>query len=201
MLLGSSSSNIAVNSTFARPLDFACRLSPSFHAFAEACATETLGAYLSGNQTSGWMDSGDISPEITTEKRRGRARLENRHTALSGKQRIHQTFSWRQRIALIGGLFPRSLRPTDGSGASGSPFLESRSSSVGQFDLWFRNSDLQSEFSLLSYSYWQNMMQCCIILTVNLLTWRKVSPVFYWKSEPFIPAHDNSARACVIFDR
>lgn len=45
MLLGSSCSNIAENSTFARPLDFACRLSPSFHAFAEACATETLGAY------------------------------------------------------------------------------------------------------------------------------------------------------------
>ena len=34
-------------------------------------------------------------------------------------------------------------------------------------------------------------MQCCIILTVNLLTWRKVSPVFYWNTEPFIPAHDN----------
>ena len=31
--------------TFARPLDFACRLSPSFHAFAEACATETLGIH------------------------------------------------------------------------------------------------------------------------------------------------------------
>lgn len=46
MLLGSSCSNIAENSTFARPLDFACRLSPSFHAFAEACATETLGAYI-----------------------------------------------------------------------------------------------------------------------------------------------------------
>ena len=150
------------------------------------------GKHLSGNQASGGMDSGDISPEKTTEERRGRARLENRHTALSGKQRIHQTFSWRQRIALIGGLFPRSLRPTDGSGASGSPFLESRSSSVGQFDSWFRNSDLQSEFSMLSYSYWQNMMHCCIILTVNLLTWRKVSPVFYWKTEPFIPAHDTT---------
>ena len=37
--------------------------------------------------------AGDISPEKTTEERRGRARLENRHTALSGKQRIHQTFS------------------------------------------------------------------------------------------------------------
>ena len=46
MLLGSSCSNIAENSTFARPLDFACRLSPSFHAFAEACATETLGIYI-----------------------------------------------------------------------------------------------------------------------------------------------------------
>ena len=45
MLLGSSCCNIAENSTFARPLDFACRLNPSFHAFAEACATETLGAY------------------------------------------------------------------------------------------------------------------------------------------------------------
>ena len=51
------------------------------------------GKHLSGNQTSGGMDSGDISPEKTTEERRGRARLENRHTALSGKQRIHQTFS------------------------------------------------------------------------------------------------------------
>ena len=43
MFLGSSCCNIAENSTFARPLDFACRLNPSFHAFAEACATETLG--------------------------------------------------------------------------------------------------------------------------------------------------------------
>lgn len=47
MFLGSSCCNIAENSTFARPLDFACRLNPSFHAFAEACATETLGAYFS----------------------------------------------------------------------------------------------------------------------------------------------------------
>ena len=47
MFLGSSCCNIAENSTFARPLDFACRLNPSFHAFAEACATETLGAYPS----------------------------------------------------------------------------------------------------------------------------------------------------------
>ena len=46
MFLGSSCCNIAENSTFARPLDFACRLNPSFHAFAEACATETLGAYI-----------------------------------------------------------------------------------------------------------------------------------------------------------
>jgi len=46
MFLGSSCCNIAENSTFARPLDFACRLNPSFHAFAEACATETLGAYF-----------------------------------------------------------------------------------------------------------------------------------------------------------
>ena len=46
MFLGSSCCNIAENSTFARPLDFACRLNPSFHAFAEACATETLGAYV-----------------------------------------------------------------------------------------------------------------------------------------------------------
>ena len=45
MFLGSSCCNIAENSTFARPQDFACRLNPSFHAFAEACATETLGAY------------------------------------------------------------------------------------------------------------------------------------------------------------
>ena len=45
MLLLSSCCNIAENSTFARPLDFACRLNPSFHAFAEACATETLGTY------------------------------------------------------------------------------------------------------------------------------------------------------------
>lgn len=52
MLLGSSCSNIAENSTFARPLDFACRLSPSFHAFAEACATETLGIYLDEKNTS-----------------------------------------------------------------------------------------------------------------------------------------------------
>lgn len=43
MFLGSSCCNIAENSTFARPLDFACRLNPSFHAFAEAYATETLG--------------------------------------------------------------------------------------------------------------------------------------------------------------
>ena len=47
MFLGSSCCNIAENSTFARPLDFACRLNPSFHAFAEACATETLGIYES----------------------------------------------------------------------------------------------------------------------------------------------------------
>ena len=46
MFLGSSCCNIAENSTFARPLDFACRLNPSFHAFAEACATETLGIYF-----------------------------------------------------------------------------------------------------------------------------------------------------------
>ena len=45
MFLGSSCCNIAENSTFARPLDFACRLNPSFHAFAEACATETLDTY------------------------------------------------------------------------------------------------------------------------------------------------------------
>ena len=63
----------------------------------------------------------------------------------------------------------------------------------------FRNSDLQSEFSMLSYSYWQNMMHCCIILTVNLLTWRKVSPVFYWKTEPFIPAHDSFMDAPCFF--
>ena len=61
MFLGSSCNNIAENSTFARPLDFACRLSPSFHAFAEACATETLGTYpskykpISGNSSS-WHD-------------------------------------------------------------------------------------------------------------------------------------------------
>lgn len=34
------------------------------------------------------------------------------------------------------------------------------------------------------------MIHCCILLTVNLLTWRKVSPVFYWKTETFILAHD-----------
>ena len=93
------------------------------------------GKCLSGNQASGGMDSGDISPVKTTEERRGRARLDNRHTALSGKQRIYQALSWRQRIALIGGLFPRSLRPPDGSGASGSPFFERRSGSVSQFNL------------------------------------------------------------------
>lgn len=51
MFLGSSCCNIAENSTFARPLDFACRLNPSFHAFAEACATETLGTYSSEEKT------------------------------------------------------------------------------------------------------------------------------------------------------
>ena len=51
------------------------------------------GKCLSGNQASGGMDSGDISPVKTTEERRGRARLDNRHTALSGKQRIYQAFS------------------------------------------------------------------------------------------------------------
>ncbi len=50
--------------------------------------------------------------------------------------------------------------------------------------------DLQSEFSMLFYSCWQNMMHYGILLTVNLLTWRKVSPVFYWKTETFILAHD-----------
>ena len=34
-------------------------------------------------------------------------------------------------------------------------------------------------------------MQYCIILTVNLLTWRKESPVFLLKTEPFIPTHDT----------
>ncbi|PVY35177.1 hypothetical protein [Victivallis vadensis] len=51
MFLGSSCCNIAENSTFARPLDFACRLNPSFHAFAEACATETLGAYFATTES------------------------------------------------------------------------------------------------------------------------------------------------------
>lgn len=54
MFLGSSCCNIAENSTFARPLDFACRLNPSFHAFAEACATETLGAY---RYLTEWLES------------------------------------------------------------------------------------------------------------------------------------------------
>ena len=36
------------------------------------------------------------------------------------------------------------------------------------------------------------------MLTVNLLTWRKVSPVFYWKTEPFIPAHDKCQIALLI---
>ena len=49
------------------------------------------GKCLSGNQASGGMDSGDISPVKATEERRGR--LDNRHTALSGKQRIYQAFS------------------------------------------------------------------------------------------------------------
>ena len=58
MFLGSSCCNIAENSTFARPLDFACRLNPSFHAFAEACATETLGAY------PGFEKSQPVKPEF-----------------------------------------------------------------------------------------------------------------------------------------
>ena len=53
MFLGSSCCNIAENSTFARALDFACRLNPSFHAFAEACATETLGAYFHCKENQG----------------------------------------------------------------------------------------------------------------------------------------------------
>ena len=60
MFLGSSCCNIAENSTFARPLDFACRLNPSFHAFAEACATETLGAYLQEGTFEQRDDSTDI---------------------------------------------------------------------------------------------------------------------------------------------
>ena len=51
------------------------------------------GKHLSGNQASVGIASGDISPKKTTEERRGRARLENRDTALSGKQRIYQAFS------------------------------------------------------------------------------------------------------------
>lgn len=51
------------------------------------------GKCLSGNQASGGMDFGDISQEKTTKERRGRACLENRNTALFGKQRIHQAFS------------------------------------------------------------------------------------------------------------
>ena len=36
-------------------------------------------------------------------------------------------------FAVIEGLFPSSLRPPETSGASGSSFLESRSSCIGQF--------------------------------------------------------------------
>ena len=67
------------------------------------------------------------------------------------------------------------------------PILQRRSILIHHSNI----PDLQSHFFMLFYSYWQNMMHCYIILTVNLLTWRKVSPVFYWKTEPFIPAHDN----------
>ena len=67
------------------------------------------------------------------------------------------------------------------------PILQRRSILIRHSNI----PDLQSDFFMLFYSYWQNMMNCCIILTVNLLTRRKVSPVFYWKTEPFIPAHDT----------
>lgn len=59
-----------------------------------------------------------------------------------------------------------------------------------QLGLFF-NSSLQSDFFMLFYSYWQNMMRCRIILTVNLLTGRKESPVFYRRTKPFIPTHDT----------
>ena len=70
------------------------------------------------------------------------------------------------------------------------PCLESRSGTPVNFIYHSNILDLQSDFFML-FSYWQNQMPRCIRLIVNLLTWRKVSPVFYWKSESFIPsAHD-----------
>ena len=77
-------------------------------------------------------------------------------------------------------------------GPSGSPYLESRFG-VAQFH-HSNILDLQSYFFMLFYSYWQNKVHYCIILTFNLLTWRKVSPVFYWKTEPFIPTYYNSKK-------
>ena len=70
MFLGSSCCNIAENSTFARPLDFACRLNPSFHAFAEACATETLGIYMENSKRlpSGGQLPDGITPFLTLFK-------------------------------------------------------------------------------------------------------------------------------------
>lgn len=58
--------------------------------------------------------------------------------------------SVRKGFALIGGSFPRSPRPADGSGASGSPFLESRFG-VAQFH-YSNILDLQSDFFMLLYS-------------------------------------------------
>ena len=83
------------------------------------------------------------------------------------------TSCWRRRTSQIAFLWK--------------PILQRRSILIRHSNI----PDLQSHFFMLFYSYWQNMMHCCILLTVNLLTWRKVLPVFYWKTEPFILAHDK----------
>ena len=91
MFLGSSCCNIAENSTFARPLDFACRLNPSFHAFAEACATETLGAYVI------WMKRLEQGGFHIPQSADGRIELTSRELAaiLSGikPQRYYKRYS------------------------------------------------------------------------------------------------------------
>ena len=79
-------------------------------------------------------------PRKTTEKRYGRAWLENRDTALSGKQKIHQAFSRQKGIALVEGLLPPSI------------FIHHSNIFA-----------LLSDFTMLLYSYWRNMMYCCII--------------------------------------
>ena len=61
-------------------------------------------------------------------------------------------------------------------GPSGLPYLESRFG-VAQFH-HPNILDLQSHFFMLFYSYRQHKIHYCIILTVNLLTWKKESPVF-----------------------